>query len=85
MQASTPVKRRRRRRRAILDRLEELKDKTSIERVRTMNKEFGPYWYFLLEYDAKIPDDLKHSDRFVDWYNSNARSQRSRSRNSHVL
>jgi hypothetical protein len=67
MSIGTAARRRRRKRVRIFERLHELQYETPVERVRQMNQEFGPYWYYLMEFDGVIPEELKESDRYLRW------------------
>lgn len=64
---STSEKKRRRKRTRIYARLEELRYEVPTVRTRTMNKEFGPYWYFLLPEGGQIPMVLKEKKRYLNW------------------
>lgn len=61
------VRNRRKKRQAIFARLSELRDEPASARMRLMNTEFGPYWYLLLVFDEKIPDELKQTPRYIAW------------------
>ena len=45
----------------------ELQKETPVERIRIMNKEFGPYWYYFMTYGQDIPKDKKANKRYAHW------------------
>lgn len=59
---------RQKKRNQILTKLDLLKNEVPSFRTRIMNKEFGPYWYYLLgREDQPIPEELIRSPRYQQW------------------
>ena len=54
--------------RVVRKRYSELSNETSVFRIRTMNEEFGPYWYvLLLSSDPKKYELMKKTRRYQAW------------------
>lgn len=61
------IARRNEKRRKIQTRYAELKGEGPVTRTQTMNREFGPYWYFMLPEGGQSPPAFLRSERYKDW------------------